>query len=158
MPISLRSILIVSSHPRLGLPIGIFPVGVSVKILKALLPSSILATWPAHLNLLDLITLTILVERYKLWGCSLWSLLPLSIPFWALILASGPCFQIPFTYVPLLMHASRPYSTTGNIIVLFMLISKFLEKSGRQKRLNKTITTDYMNMKLNEWKVKWLKK
>ena len=29
---------------RLGLPKGVFPVGVPVKILKALLPSSILAT------------------------------------------------------------------------------------------------------------------
>ena len=44
----------------------LFPVGLPVKILKALLPSSILATCPAHLNLLDLITLTILGERYKL--------------------------------------------------------------------------------------------
>ena len=45
---------------------GLFPVGLPVKILKALLPSSILATCPVHLNLLDLITLTILGERYKL--------------------------------------------------------------------------------------------
>ena len=42
---------------RLGLPKGLFPVGLPVKILKALLPSSIRATRPAHLNLLDLITL-----------------------------------------------------------------------------------------------------
>ena len=54
---------------------GIFPVGFPVEILKALLPSSILTTCPAHLNLLDLITLTILGERYKLWSPSLWSLL-----------------------------------------------------------------------------------
>ena len=60
-----RSILILSSHLRLGLPKGLFPVGLPFKILKALLPSSILATCPAHLNLLDLITLTILGERYK---------------------------------------------------------------------------------------------
>ena len=46
-----------SSHLRLGLPKGLFPVGLPVKILKALLPSSILATCPAHLNRLDLITL-----------------------------------------------------------------------------------------------------
>ena len=50
----------------LGLPKGLFPVGLPVKILKDLLPSPILATCPAHLNLLDLITLTILGERYKL--------------------------------------------------------------------------------------------
>ena len=58
--ISLRSILILSSLIRLDLLIGF-----SVKILKVVLSSSIiLATWPAH-NLLDLITLTILGERYK---------------------------------------------------------------------------------------------
>ena len=45
---------------------GIFPVCLPVRILKALLPSSILVTYPAHLNLLDLITLTIVGERYKL--------------------------------------------------------------------------------------------
>ena len=51
---------------RLGLPKGLFPVGLPVKILKALLPSSILDIWPAHLKLLGLIALTLLGERYKL--------------------------------------------------------------------------------------------
>ena len=55
--ISSRPILILSSHLRLGFPKGLFPVGLPVKIMKAILPSSILATCPAHLNLLDLITL-----------------------------------------------------------------------------------------------------
>ena len=61
--ISSRFILILSSHLCLGLPKGLFPVGLHVKIFKALLPSPIMATCPAHLNLLDLITLTILGER-----------------------------------------------------------------------------------------------
>ena len=65
IPISSRSILILSSHQRLGLPKGLFPVSLPCKILKALLPSCILATCPVHLNLLDLINLTILDERYK---------------------------------------------------------------------------------------------
>ena len=39
-PIYLSFILILSSHLRIGLPKGLFPVGLPVKILKALLPSS----------------------------------------------------------------------------------------------------------------------
>ena len=61
-----KILLILSSHIRLGLPKGLFPVGLPVKILKTLLPSSILATCPVHLNLVDLTTLTMLGERYKL--------------------------------------------------------------------------------------------
>ena len=41
--IYLRSILIVPSHLRLDLSKSLLPVAVSVKILRALLPSSILA-------------------------------------------------------------------------------------------------------------------
>ena len=42
--ISLRSTLILFFHLRLGLPNGLFPVGLPINILKALLPSSILDT------------------------------------------------------------------------------------------------------------------
>ena len=73
--ISLRSNLILSSHLCLGLANDLFPVGLSAEILKALLPSYNLTTWRAHLNILDLITLTLLGERYKLWSSLLWSLL-----------------------------------------------------------------------------------
>ena len=49
------------------LPVNIWKtVGLPVKILKALLPPNIVTTCPAHLNLLYLITLTILSEQYKL--------------------------------------------------------------------------------------------
>jgi hypothetical protein len=53
-----------SSRLRLGLPNGVFPVDLPVKILKILLPSSILATRSAHLILLDLITLWCVYTYY----------------------------------------------------------------------------------------------
>ena len=46
-----------------------------LKFFHVLLPSFILAIWPVHLNLLDIIILTILGERCKLWNSSLCSLL-----------------------------------------------------------------------------------
>ena len=104
------------SHLRLGHPRGSFPLSLPVKILNALLPSSILATWPAHLNLLVLITLTILCERYKLLGSSLWSLL--HTPFSSRL---GPNIRlrIPFSNTLNLHssvfvrdHVSLAYSTT----------------------------------------------
>ena len=62
-PSSLRTILILSFHLRLGLPRGLIPMDLLVKILKVVLTSSILDTCSNHLNFLDLIILTILGER-----------------------------------------------------------------------------------------------
>ena len=44
IPISLRAILIVSSHLHQCLHKGLFPVSLPVKVLKALIPSAIMAT------------------------------------------------------------------------------------------------------------------
>jgi hypothetical protein len=48
-PMSLRSILIPSSHLRLGLSSGLFLSGFHTKILYTFLPSPMRATCPAHL-------------------------------------------------------------------------------------------------------------
>jgi hypothetical protein len=64
-----------SSYLHLGLPKSLFPIGLSVKMLEAVLPSSILNTFTAHLNLLELITQTILGKRFKLLSSSSWNLL-----------------------------------------------------------------------------------
>ena len=74
-PTSWRSILIVSTHLRLGLPSGLFPSGFPTKTLYAPLSSPIRATCPAYLNLLDFITRTILGEEYRSLSSSLCSLL-----------------------------------------------------------------------------------
>jgi len=71
IPISKRCILMLSSHVRLCFPNGLFHSGHPTKGLETALPSSMRDTWPIHLNLLDLITLTIIGQVNRPWNSSL---------------------------------------------------------------------------------------
>ena len=76
---SWRSILILSTHLRLGLPSGLFPSSFPNKTLYTPLSSPIRVTCPAQLILLDFITRTILGEEYKSFSSSLCKLMQYKI-------------------------------------------------------------------------------
>ena len=72
-PTSWRSILILFSHLRLGLPSGLFPSVLPTKTLYTPLFSPIRAICPAHIILVDFVTRTILGEEYRSLSSPLWS-------------------------------------------------------------------------------------
>ena len=83
-PTSWRSILILSSHLRMGLPSGLFLSGFPTKTLYTLLLYPIRAKCPAHHFLLDLITRTILGEEYRSLSFSLCSFLHFCVTLYLL--------------------------------------------------------------------------
>ena len=129
---SCRSVLILSTHLRQGLPSGLFPSGFPTNTLYTPLSSPIRATCPALLIHLDFITRTILGEEYKSFSSSLCSLL--HSPVISSLLGPNILLNTMFSNTVSFLsshnvsdQASHPYKKkTGKIIVLYILVFKLL--------------------------------
>ena len=125
--VSLKSILILSSHIRLGGPKGLLRVSVQLKFWKHfyLLPFCLHDMSISSFHTVQ--NMKFFIEEPS----------PLSIrnPSWAPIFASGLFLNTLSRRSSLNVRepASQPYSTCGNIIVLYTLIFKFLERSREYK-------------------------
>ena len=117
-PTSLRFVLILSSHLRLGLPNGLFPSRFPIRTLCTSLPSPIRATFPARLILLDFTPCIILGKEYRSLSSSLCNFL--HSPVTSSLLGPNTLLNTLFSNTFSLRSSlnvsdqfSHPYRTTG---------------------------------------------
>ena len=138
-PASWTFILILSSYLCLGLPSDLLATGLTTKTLYASLLSPIRATCYVHLSLVDFITRMMFDEKYREWSSLLCSLL--HSPVTSSVLGPNILLSTLFSKT-LSLHSSlsvsdqlsQPYKTTGNIIVLYILIFTIFDRKLEDKR------------------------
>ena len=124
-PTSWRSILILSTHLRLGLPNGLFPSCFPTKTLYTPLSLPIRATCQAHLILLDFITRTKLGEEYRSFSSSLCILLhsPVTSSLLGPNILLNTIFWNTLSFLSsrnVSDQVSHPYKITSKIIVIYI--------------------------------------
>ena len=143
-PTSWRSILILSSYRRQGLQSGLFFFRFSHQTLNTPFLSPIHATCTVHLILLDLIIRRTFGEEYRSLSSSLCSFLQSTVT----TSLPGPNILLNTLFsntvslrssLNVSNQVSHPYTTTGKIIVLYILILKFLDS----KLEDKTFCTEW---------------
>ena len=124
----IRSILILSSYPHLGLLSRLFPSGPSTKTLYT--PHTFYS--PAHLIRLDLITQTILGEQHRSLSSPLFSFSPLPcylVPLRPKYLSQYPILEFSLRYsLNVSDQVSHPYKATDKVIAICIIMSIFFDE------------------------------